>query len=307
MIRRIVRVIIIWLILLTLGSELALRVWAEHIYHSPLPEGTVQSFEESPLLPDGIRTDVLQLQPGYSGIADSTGVEYSINSWGYRDDEPDWTRQHVLFLGDSTTFGLNIPHEATYAEVWEQLAGADWQAINTAIPGRGMISSYETLQEVLAKGLCPHYVVIGFFGGNDPRNDANAQVPISNDALYLVRLGRYFIDSVQQQSQSDIAISLDYLGRILTLAETIDAKPIVIYIAYNGELNHPTGLDQQVKQVAQDHTAPFINTLTLYQSYMDEHHLTTIPAGFYSVPGDMAHPGILSSQLIGQTLAEVMP
>lgn len=303
--KRFIRVLLIWIALILVGGELAARLYADVLYQSPLPDGSV-GFEESPLLPDGIRSEVLRLTPNYTGTANTTGITYSINTWGFRDDSIDWTKQHVLFLGDSTTFGLNIPHETTYAEVWEHSAGIDWQAVNTAIPGRGMISSYETFQAVLDQELHPRAVVIGFFGGNDPRNDANYGITPSHDSLYLVRIGRYFVDMVHRQTQSELAISLDYLGRIIQLAQEQQAQPIVIYIAYNNErVDSP--IAQAVKQAATDYDVPFINTLELYADYLEVHNLSAYPDDFYSVPGDMAHPGILSSQLIGEALYEVYP
>ena len=236
-------------------------------------------WQETELLPTGLRTDMLHLVPGFSGISETTGITYTVNNWGYRDDIIDWTKRHVLFLGDSTTFGLNIEHRNTYAEVWEHLVDDNWQAVNTGVPGRGLRSSYEILQLMLAKGLEPEWVVIGVHS-TDPRNDS---------------------------PEKDELISLGYLGRSINLSRYYGANVLVLYIANESE----TETDSFFALLSQDYTAGcntlFINAAWVYREYMDTNGYIAPPNGFYSVPGDMGHPGILSSRLIGEALAEVIP
>ena len=323
--KRILRLFISWVLLIGCSSELLVRIWVHHIYQSPLPTGVVTPFEESPLLPDGLRSDVLYLAPNFSAVAESTGITYTTNAWGFRDDPVNPDKQHVIFLGDSTTFGLNIPHEATYAEVWEQLAGEGWQAINTAVPGRGTINEYEVLQSVLAKEIQPVGVVVGFFA-NDVKNDVAYGKPPEwswLDQFYTWRIAHTLIDhaQIQQDAQprwgqaiqvgqadllwnrSDWQTSLYYLSRIHDLAAEYGAQAYVLYIpAGEYEVWNGSSVAQVLKRYTTQENIPFVDGVEIYQTYMNTHKLTAIPAGFYSIPGDMGHPGILASKLLGQAI-----
>ena len=69
-----------------------------------------------------------------------------------RDDEVDPKAKHIVFLGDSTTFGLNINHEDTYPERYESICiegGDKIQAVNYATPGQGTIDQLTVLKEII--------------------------------------------------------------------------------------------------------------------------------------------------------------
>lgn len=76
-------------------------------------------------------------------------------------------KKHIVFLGDSTTFGLNIQHGETYPEKVEQelkKLGYDVQSVNTASPGQGTIAQLRILDTILNKSyLNPQCIVLGFF------------------------------------------------------------------------------------------------------------------------------------------------
>jgi lysophospholipase L1-like esterase len=99
-----------------------------------------------------------------------------INSTGQRGSElPPLTQPGVrlLFLGDSITFGAEVPEKDTFVKlVQDQLADHERQAIsiNGGVPG------YSTYQELayhryVGQHLRPDVVVLAFFNGNDFRDN----------------------------------------------------------------------------------------------------------------------------------------
>lgn len=324
--RKVLRLFFVWILVVFVATELLIRLWLGLVYQSPLPQN-IRAATENPLLPQGIRSEALVMNPGFSGVAESTGIVYEINSWGFRDDEPDKTKKHVVFLGDSTTFGLNIAHEHMYSEVWERFAGDGWQAINTAMPGRGIENSYDVFERVLTRGITPHAVVLGFFG-NDPKNDAVYQTPPEPnfmDMSYTLILARGVLDHLQNtpvyapngHPENDVEKlwhnplwqnSLHHIGRLQDLANAYDARLIVLYIPwFQTEIYVYSGAGEVLERYTRGRGIQFINGITVYRDYLNQHNLSEYPAAFYSVPGDAAHPGVLSSRLLGQALAEVIP
>jgi hypothetical protein len=233
-------------------------------------------WSESPLLPSGMRTGLLDLVPGFQGVS-ATGVHYSINDWGYRDDPVDPTQQQVIFLGDSTTFGLNLSHEDTYAEVWERIAGKNLQALNTAAPGHGTSTEYRELQTLLNRGVQPVGVVVGYYATHP------------TDGLWDNTTWDY---------------SAGYLQQIHALAIEKGFSMAIVYLPSRAaSLLKPSKAQQTVRHFAQQETIPFIDGWTLYRQYMEVNHLTSADT-LFSVPG---HPSSIASQLLGEALAKVMP
>ena len=116
----------IWLVALELAFQGLYRLGIT----SPLPYGM------RTLSPVALRAEQVRFTPGFAGTG-RRGILYQVNEMGFRDDPIDGSAAHVIFLGDSTTFGLNIQHEETYPEVAERLLkarGHNVQCVNTAAP-----------------------------------------------------------------------------------------------------------------------------------------------------------------------------
>jgi hypothetical protein len=239
---------------------------------------------ESPLLPDGLRTGMLNLVPGFSGVSDN-GIRYTINSHGFRDDPIMMDKQHVLFVGDSTTFGLNIAHKHTFAEIWEQSVSDKWQAINAAAPGHGTVTEYALLNTLYADGFHPEWVVVGYYATN-PANGIwdNTTWDMSKKYLKLIRI----------------------------LTTENESKLLIVYLPRSkDEIYGASVARDTIADFARQEQIPFLDGTNIYRMYMDMHQLTQIPDGFYSVikpdgEGDIGHPGILASHLLGQAIAEVI-
>jgi hypothetical protein len=150
------------LLLVVVITLIALELTLQGLYRmgftSPLPYGMRD------LSPDVPRSDQITFTPGFVG-KDRRGITYEVNDMGFRDDPVDSGAAHIVFLGDSTTFGLNIRHEETYPEVVERLLrarGHNVQCVNTAAPGQATLDQRDLLVELLG---CDRVSVVGLVLG----------------------------------------------------------------------------------------------------------------------------------------------
>lgn len=158
-------------ILVALLTGVALELSFQGLYHagigSPLPCGIRT---ESPNMG---RAESVALKPGFVGTS-RRGITYAVNELGFRDDAIDPGKRHIVFLGDSTTFGLNICHEATFPEVIERMLasrGLAVQCVNTATPGQATLDQRDILGRLLElEELRPAAVVLAFFCNDFPGN-----------------------------------------------------------------------------------------------------------------------------------------
>jgi lysophospholipase L1-like esterase len=127
-----------------------------------------------------------ELVPGARGHA--WGTDVSVNSAGFRGREPsadDEGRRRIVVLGDSITFGNDLPADAAYPSRLEaRLSAHDprWEVLNFGVGG------YDTVQEVALferRGLRfrPELVVVGY-----SLNDAGV---VSVNRRYIERQQRY--------------------------------------------------------------------------------------------------------------------
>lgn len=171
--------------------EAGLQIFYYSRVGSPFPAGLRQE--------DRDHRDAIKLNPNFRGTS-KYGIEYVTNDRGFRDDPIDPGKDLILFLGDSTTFGLNIPHEKTYPEQLEVLLrqkGREVQALNAASPGQGTLDELEILQYLFKDPtLGIRAVVLGFFP-NDFSNNFAAQNPNhaqgeKSDFLFTLKSIDYF-------------------------------------------------------------------------------------------------------------------
>jgi hypothetical protein len=231
-------------------------------------------------LPEGIRTGLFEYVPGFSGVS-TTGIRYSINDWGYRDDPVDLSKRHVVFVGDSTAFGVNLEHQDTFSEVWERVAGEDWQAVNISMLSNGTASEYAELRKLLTRDFQPEWIILCYHA----KDSASG-----------------FWDNTTWES------SERFLKLIHTLLNEHGIRLLLVYMPsgeddiFNGSLSRDVILD-----FATNENIPLVDIVEVYREYLNAQNMTTIPAGFYSRPNDVAHPGVENSRLIGEAIAEVIP
>jgi len=259
----------------TLIITLIILVTIQHLMQG----ANTKAFVEAPRLPDGLRTGMLDLVPGFEGVS-SSGITYTVNEWGYRDDPIDWSKRHVIFFGDSTSFGLGIEHADTYSEVWERLAGHDWQAINTAVPGHGSITEYAELRDVLERGVRPEWIVIGYH-------------------VTDIRHNKW--DNLDWES------SEKYLDRIHTLASEHDIQMLILHMPREerGIFDYSEAR-QTLYDYATSRGIAFVSGADVYRDYLQQRGLTAIPQSFISDGVDWWHPGVDNSALLGKAIAGVI-
>lgn len=149
-------------IIAVLMAEIGLQFLYRHNYLSALPYG---------LRDDHLnRNERLHLRPRFRKKSRS-GIEYSTNKYGFRDDEVISGRGHILFLGDSTTFGLNIAHQETFPEKLEKKLGGSIQSINSATPAQGTLDELQILKNILSKPEFDIKIIILSFFLNDFKNN----------------------------------------------------------------------------------------------------------------------------------------
>jgi hypothetical protein len=94
------------------------------------------------------------------------------NAQGMRNEqsfEKQPTRKRLLLVGDSYTFGANVPNEETFAHVLAEEYLEDWDVLNMAVPGTGTDQQLITFER-RGKQYRPDIVVLGFFVRDYSRN-----------------------------------------------------------------------------------------------------------------------------------------
>src|SRR5262245_38486174 len=167
-------------------AEVGLRLLYVSGYGSPLPPGIRD--------PTAHRLTYVRFRPNFSGTAQ--GVEYRTNEFGYRNDPIIVGAKHVVFLGDSTTFGLGLQQAETFPAKVEKLlnerAEKGWQTLNTATPGQGTLDALDTLRRVLdTKEVAPRLIVLGFFVNDFSDNQTYLEFTKRHTESRLFRLKFY--------------------------------------------------------------------------------------------------------------------
>jgi lysophospholipase L1-like esterase len=106
-------------------------------------------------------------------------IELRINSLGYRHPEIGAkTKERILFLGDSITFGDYLQEDETFVRLVESLAaqqGKDWETINAGVGAIGIQDEIAILQET-GLSVTPDVVVLDFYL-NDFQTSPSFYVP----------------------------------------------------------------------------------------------------------------------------------
>lgn len=117
---------------------------------------------------------LFKFKPNQYFTSQSDKVTYKIDEKGYRES---WTKEEdfgdsqikIIFLGDSSTFGVEIPFNQTFAEVVKILlqnhSSKKVQVHNFGVPGYTSFQAKKTLQKEISQ-INPDFVVL-FIGAND--------------------------------------------------------------------------------------------------------------------------------------------
>jgi lysophospholipase L1-like esterase len=177
-----------------------------------------------------------ELIPGASGYAWGTQVE--INAHGHRGrigDPATFPGFRIIVLGDSITFGTQLPLEATYAYQMQEMldkSASEYEVLNFGVGG------YDILQEAALleyRGLTykPNLVVVGFclndVGIASPNLEyiERVQKYKSNLILSSSRLAQFVVNKLDQirigawmeEKNRPEVFARDYAGRLAPIAD----------------------------------------------------------------------------------------
>jgi hypothetical protein len=151
--------------LLLVPIEIAARHYFPSVYQRTVPGANYPTHLAAWAEADADLGWTVTRSPAYAALS---RVRYRINSQGFRHGE-DFNslpqkplgQRHVVVLGDSFTFGVNLQEAETCPAFLSQHLGPNWRAFNLGVPGYGidqMVLSYEKYHAVLQ----PDVVVLIF-------------------------------------------------------------------------------------------------------------------------------------------------
>ncbi len=152
-------------LLLLVPIEIAARHYFPSVYQRTVPGANHPAHIAVWAEPDADLGWTVSRSPAYAALA---RIPYRINGQGFRHTEdfsslPQKPRgqRHVVVLGDSFTFGVNLQEAETAPAFLNQQLGQNWRAFNLGVPGYGidqMVLSYEKYHAALQ----PDVVVLIF-------------------------------------------------------------------------------------------------------------------------------------------------
>jgi GDSL-like lipase/acylhydrolase family protein len=152
-------------LLLLVPIEIAARHYFPSVYQRTIPGANHPTRIAVWAAPDPDLGWTVTRSPEYAALA---RVTYRINGQGFRHSEDfnslpqkPFGQRHVVVLGDSFTFGVNLQEAETAPAFLSQHLGPNWGVFNLGVPGYGidqMVLSYEKYHAALQ----PDVVVLIF-------------------------------------------------------------------------------------------------------------------------------------------------
>lgn len=96
-------------------------------------------------------------------------IAYTTNAMGMRSAEVDYSKEHILLVGDSVAFGLGVKNDETvssYLEKEENVSKLGYQVLNLGVSGHGIGQYYLNLKRHIDK-LNPKLIVLVLYTTND--------------------------------------------------------------------------------------------------------------------------------------------
>ena len=113
------------------------------------------------------------------------GLYYSfkLNSLGFRSQEVDQSKEHILLLGDSVPWGVKTNDNENFSYYLDQKLST-YQVINMAVPGYGIGQSYLFLKKHIHQ-LNPKLIILMIHTGNDLYDTGSNRVIGKNKPLFI--------------------------------------------------------------------------------------------------------------------------
>lgn len=102
-------------------------------------------------------------KPNSSVVIDDK--KYTTNSLGFRSEEVDFSKDHILLIGDSVTWGHGVNDNETVSYYLNQKY-ENYQVINLGVNGYGLDQYYLNLERNIG-ALNTKFIIVNIFTGND--------------------------------------------------------------------------------------------------------------------------------------------
>jgi lysophospholipase L1-like esterase len=283
-------------------AEAGLRILHRLSYDTPLPYGLRDDRAS--------RIDAVRLTPNFSGLKGP--IAYRTNADGWRDEPIDPSKRHIVFLGDSCTFGVNIQHEETYPERVEKALGPPYQSVNTATPGQGTTDEEHVLAGLLQdRRVDIRYVVIGFFFNDIGECVATREAQSVSRHPYLrrIRLLRLLKAAVHYRTggytpekiAGGAPLCHAALARIAGMG-----KPVLVVILPKDDQDILSREElpwrAELKAFLDKAGIQYVDMKGVYQAELGE--AKELPASFYSGKDDAGHPGPGACEIIAREIVK---
>ena len=202
---------------------------------------------------------------GYKGWAAREFREFDDNGMVVRAKKYDGTpTKTILLIGDSCTYGLKVPSEATFGALLEEKL-TDVQVVNLAVPGYSTYQGVEVLKDSLT--LNPDLIIASFsfndrrYVLNNEREDSYEKFSRYAQWSWILRLANisYLIQWFQDQKEKSvdlrkISVRVPYLQyrknleKMVALAKTINAPLIFTVMQDNPNFMVHTKRGLQLKR-----------------------------------------------------------
>jgi len=142
---------------------------------------------------------------GWSNKIGSTfiqdGITYSTNSLGLRSKEIDFSKKHILVVGDSIVWGYGVENNETIPYyLGEKLK--DYQIINLGVTGYGIDQYYLFLKRYIDK-LNPALIIIVICVSNDYEGTNSDALNGKSKPLFVIDKNKLVVKSGQVQVNPD--------------------------------------------------------------------------------------------------------
>jgi len=107
-----------------------------------------------------------------------------VNSLGYRDEEIDLSRETIVFLGDSQTFGTGVNQGERVSDLVRQYINANCptlNVLNVSMPGASTYDERRFLADVIKKGVKVRHVFLSIVTNDHFANEQDADDPLEFD------------------------------------------------------------------------------------------------------------------------------
>jgi lysophospholipase L1-like esterase len=262
--------------------------------------------------PKPVMIDVSVTGSKRSIVQSYDGRGYLVNTLGYR-SEPihNGVDTHWLFLGDSTTYGLNVDYNSLFTskiQDWLIINQLNKQVLNLAQPGHGTGAQLALLKNYLMLDqLKPEVLVVGFYK-NDVVNDwlLQDEYAVHETVEQLrTRLINTEYDIETMLKMPEWQLTLENLNDIASLAKQNDSILLLVYLPTMDDnfLIQREKSDLLLEQFATGQAIQYISIANVYNDYIDDY---AIPKDLYSYTltgsKDLTHAGVLGHTLIADAI-----